>query len=286
MTKQNIGILLFLLFFFYGKEKKKKFFSFSIPCFIFFGFLFYHKIFFHYIDFCYLGLGSFLDNFSIQLPFLLIEVLILWFLGRKYLRTKDLKILYLIGFQSIAFPIIDSNHVLIGGIPVLYYFFVTCKKKEYLKIGKQLLMVSFIVVFLKDLPFSYTTIDSFIKYRRTNPGFDSYFSNITNYVKQKEQEYHVYLLMSNAYLIRLELLEFPNHYDLINRGNLGTNQEKYLNQIQKNCQNQKCLFILDHDYFRKKQRLQNDPIFKDYIVNNYIYLETLASKDQVYTNEK
>ena len=169
-------------------------------------------------------------------------------------------------------------------LPVLYYFFSTCKKREYLVITKRLLIVSFLVVFLKDFPFTYTKIDSFVRYRRVNPGFDSYFLNITNYVKQKETEAHVYLFMSNAYLIRLQLSEIPSFHDLINQGNLGSNKEQYLNQIEKTCKKEKCIFILDRDYFEEKKELQNDPIFKEYILENYQYVETLPSQDQVYTN--
>ena len=284
MTKQNIGILFLIVTLFTSKNKKEIFVSFLIPCLIFFVILLYQENLFNYIDFCYFGLGNFLDNFSCSIPFLLIEILILLLLGRKFLLTKDSKLLYLIFFQTMAFPIVDNNHVFIGLLPVLYYVLSTYEKRNYLIIGKRLLVVSFIVVFLKGFPFTYTRVDSFISYRRVNPGFDSYFLNITNYVKQKEKEGHVYLLMSNAYLIRLALLETPSFYDLINQGNLGSHKEKYLTQIEKTCQKEKCLFILDSDYFSEKQEKPNDLAFKGFILENYQYLETLPSKDQVYIN--
>lgn len=285
MTKQNIGILLLIVSLFNSQNRWKIFLSFLIPCLFFLGYLLYHGILFNYIDFCYLGLGSFLDNFSYQIPFLLIEIILLFFLGKNFFLTKDTKLLYLIAFQIISFPIVDSNHVFIGLFPILYYFLSTSRKEEYVLVVKRFLIVSFIVVFLKDFPFSYTKINSFIKYRRVNPDFDSYFLNITDYVKEKEKEFHVYLLTSNAYLIRLELAENPSFYDLINQGNLGSHKEKYLVQIEEACQKEKCLFILDSDYFREEQELQNDPIFKDFILKKYNYLETLPSSDQVYINE-
>ena len=114
MTKQNIGIAFLIIALFTNKKKKEILVSFLLPCLVFFGILLYQKNLFNYIDFCYLGLGSFLDNFSCSIPFLLIELLILFLLGRKFLLTKDSKILYLLFFQLMAFPIIDSNHVFMG----------------------------------------------------------------------------------------------------------------------------------------------------------------------------
>ena len=68
-------------------------------------------------------------------------------------------------------------------------------------------------------------------------------------------------------------------------GNLGSNEQKYIDNMSKECANKKCMFILDKRYFVKKlYGEQRSETFKKYTINNANYLETLPSGDRVYVN--
>lgn len=286
ITKQNIGLVLVTIHFFISKEKKKTFLSFTIPLLILIIYLIYHNTLISYIDFCFLGLGNFMDNLMIETPILIFEIAIILYLLNRYYLTKDEKIIYLLGFQMINFPILDCTHFIVGIIPILYYI-LSNNHKNYLNLFSKAILISASIGFiLQNIPFTYAKENTFIKYRHIEKNIDTYLLEMSNYVKEKEKNNKVYLFIANSYLIRINLKENLSVYDLINKGNLGKNPSKYLNNIKKECSNTNCLFIIDYNYFQKNKNNQLDPLFKHFVINNYDYLETLPSKDKVYTSKK
>lgn len=285
ITKQNVGLTFLLVGLFCSKEKLKTLIGTLIPVGILFTILIYYNILHEYIDFCFLGLGGFLDNLLIENTSLVLLAIIFFFLIHEYIYKKEKLVLYLMAFLTITFPILDNTHVLISAIPVLYYVLLKATNRNILLLVKTILIVSVCLVPLKNIPFHFMNNNTFLKYRHIeNKNTNNYLVGMTTYIKEKEKENTVYLFIENAYLIRLSLKQNPSFYDLINKGNLGSRPEKYLETINETCKNKSCLFILDRKYFSKAKNNQLDLSFKNFVIDNYQYLETLPSGDKVYKN--
>ena len=93
------------------------------------------------------------------------------------------------------------------------------------------------------------------------------------------------MFTGSAYLIRIYNNQTPSFTDLINEGNLGSNNKKYLDEIDKKCKNEKCSFIVDKILFKKRVKgVQLLESYRDYVVNNYKFVEVMPSKDRLYRN--
>lgn len=288
MTKHNIGILLMIINLFLVPDKKGKLVSilgYIIPIIFVTIYLILNNALYGYINFCYLGLGSFMDNLKIDIYTFVLLLLVDFWLVRKYLFNKDKKILYLLTFQIIIFPIFDFYHIFVALLPVIYYYFLSYENKKFLLFWVEVLSISFIIInFTLALKLSFPTFffkNNFLRYINISTNID-YVNDFCNYVSQKEKENKVYLFYGGAYLIRMSLNEDNSIYDLINNGNLGKNEDYYLEKMISNCQNKKCLFILENNHLDS----QIDKEFTNYVRKNYYYLETLPYGNDVYVNYK
>lgn len=287
ITKQNIGFLLLLVGFFNSKNKTETLVGTLVPILLLFISLIYYDILYEYIDLCFLGIGSFLDNLLIENTALILLLIIFSFLIYQYILKKDKLILYLLAFLIISFPILDNTHVLVSAIPVLYYTLLNFKLNNTMILLKTILIVCVIGISLKTMPFNFMNNDTFLKYRHiNNENINNYLKGMTDYISEKERINDVYLFIENAYLVRLSIGQNPNFYDLINKGNLGANPSKYIENINENCKNKSCLFILDRKYFINNNisPSQLDFLFKNFVVDSYQYFEDLPSGDKVYKN--
>lgn len=287
MTKHNIG-LLFLLFYvlIHWKEKRLWFMAF-LP--LLFGafYLILNHAFFAYIEFCYLGLGSFLSNFQVHPPVLVTEIFVVGWLCYELYRTKKIGLCYLILFQSLLFPIFDQNHFMTAMIPVIYYYLSTDRNKIlflFFLLCFSLLSFRFFVLKIPEV-----IVPSSIFQNTTlrKKQYD-YLVHMTDYIKEKEEEYDVvYLFVSDAYLLRLYMGETPSSYDLIHRGNLGLQKEDMIDRIDQTCTTKRCLFFLDSSFFdAEKEDLQLDLSFKEYVLENYSFLDVIPSGDYLYGTKK
>lgn len=281
MTKHNIGLLAALVGFVISKDKLKLVVGIIIPVIITTLYLIYNNSFLSYIDFCYLGIGKFLDNFYFYVPIALFEIIIVIWMIRKYCLKRDNKILYLLAFQFMVIPVFDGNHVLIGMLPVLYYYLLNYENRFFHFFWKEILFIGSLVYIFFSFPINYLD-SSFIKYVSLPNGVDKYILSMSEYVKLKSVDNKVYLLCGEAYLIRMYLGQNPSFYDLINSGNLGSNEQSYLGEINNFCQKENCLFILEPALRAKKNQI-ND-LFLDYVIDNFNYLETLPTGNEVYVN--
>jgi len=124
LTKQTIGIFLFIPTLFTKDIKKivKRIIGFIIPNIFLLIYLTYHNILFEFIDYTFLGISNFaeknINHYWSCLIILLIEII---YLTYKYIKTKDIKIIYLLSFQIISFPIIDPYHIMIPLIPTINF---------------------------------------------------------------------------------------------------------------------------------------------------------------------
>lgn len=284
MTKHNIGLALFLVYFFTVPSKKSILYVF-IPVFLTGIYLLCTHTLFAYIDFCYLGMGGFISNLIISPVGLLFTIFVIYYYVKRYRKTKDIKILYVLSFLVMVFPLLERSHLLLGTVPMIYYII---KEENHSLIYKA--MGCFIVpVFLISLvSISKTEVitdSNFFQYNSIAKGLNSNFKQYVKYINQLDGD--VYLFTGNAYILRLYNNETTSFYDLINNGNLGRDENKYLEELDKKCKMKKCNFILDKDFFReKKVGWQISFSFKDFVIDHYDFVEILPSQDRLYNNEK
>lgn len=288
MTKHNIGIFLMMINLLLVPNKKEKLFSilgYIIPIILVTIYLILNDALYEYINFCYLGLDNFMDNFKIDVFALILLFLIDFWLVKKYFIGKDIKIIYLLSFQIIVFPIFDCYHILVALLPIIYYYFLNYENKIISLFWSKVLTISLLIINLTlviklSFPILYSS-NSFLKYINLSTNI-TYINSFSNYVSKKEEDNKVYLFYGGAYLIRMYLGENNSAYDLINNGNLGKNEHYYLEKMVSNCQNKKCLFILESN----QNYNQISKKFLNYIRENYYYLETLPYGNDVYVNYK
>ena len=134
-TKQSFIILCIPSIIYIREPKKilKRIGGFLIPCIIIGLYLIINNSLYEFINYTVLGLFSFgTKNSFFNLGTVFILVLI-GFLTFYYSKYKDIKVLYLICYQVMAYPIFNAMHILFSVIPVFIYFldrWVNSKKKE------------------------------------------------------------------------------------------------------------------------------------------------------------
>lgn len=286
MTKHNVGLILIFIYFLTSKNKKKSMLYVSIFIIITFSYLILTNSFMDYINICFLGIKNFCTNFHTDKFTLILSLIILYYLTKKYIKTKDIKILYLLASSILLFPLIEINHLLTILIPITYYI---------LENEKNIIINRIIIIFIITLETTYLITNYSNKIPKIEKENNLFLYTIvtnetTNYLK-KYSEYiqtidgNLYLFINNAYLIKLYNNETTNFYDLINKGNLGQNENKYINKIKEKCKKEKCTFILDNAFYQKEIKTNQLSInFKNFVLNNYKYIETLPSNDRIYTN--
>ena len=111
--------------------------------------------------------------------------------------------------------------------------------------------------------------DGFMKGRVVSSATESYIEDISSSLS-KYSDYEPYILGSFSYLVKLNL-NFPlNRFDIINRGNMGYGgSDGYIEEIDKNCMNKRCVFILNDGEALGKLSNQVDTDILQHIRENY-----------------
>ena len=282
MTKQNIGLALALTYLITSKEKKKSILFISIPIAITFIYLIFTNSLYGYINFCYLGMGNFIGNLYFDIYTVIIGLVLILYFIKKWLQTKDTKILYVLSFTVILFPLFEFLHLLVILIPTVYYILENENNKIINRLIHVFIIVGSIAILLNINAPELELNNNFLKYNIVEKETNNYIKNYSKYIQKTEGK--TYLFISNAYVLKLYNNETPTFFDLINKGNLGKSEQGFINEIEKTCKREKCTFILDENYFIEKGD-QMSVNFKNYVIKNYSYLETIPSNDRVYTNE-
>ena len=144
MTKHNIGMPLGIVYLLKNRKKIRRLLYLLIPVVITFSYLLINNAIFEYIDFCYLGMGSFLSNMTTDILSVPIYLLTLFFLIKEYTNYKEFKILYLLAFQIVVFPILDQGHLMPALLPVVVYILLNENKKTKIFV-KYFIAIGFIV---------------------------------------------------------------------------------------------------------------------------------------------
>ena len=174
-----------------------------------------------------------------------------------------------------AFPLTEPYHVMIPLIPTIGYFLST------LNLNKKTIIAAFIIfittifsvniydIYQKKIIYPNTTNQ--YKYRRLFPGDDIAITNIANYINTIEDE--LYIISVSSYIIKLEANKHINKYDLLNNGNLGKNgHKKIINEIEENCNKNKCTFLIDINELTGESKTQYNKDIIEYIKNNYYHI--------------
>lgn len=273
ITKQNMGIFLFLPCLFYSKKKLKSIIIFILPFLLLSIYMLWNGSFYNFIDYCFLGMIEFGEkNLNYNLLFLIITILnilgLLCLLKKSKFKDKDL--FYILFFQLIAYPIFDIRHVACACFPVVYLFLKNVNSKHIL------FLFGFFVYFLSLSLFN--SIDYSIKldrnilFLRNSGDLDLLANEVIDYVDGSENfffdDYY-------SYFIKL-CNDIPiSQYDLLLSGNVGyKGMEKKLKELDKLCSREKC-------YFFSIEYKEGDIVggqyqsFHNYIVENYEKIDTL-----------
>mgnify|MGYP003303232293 FL=1 len=281
LSKQTIGICLFIPTLFQKDIKKiiKRAIGFIIPNIFLLIYLIYHNCLYEFIDYVFLGIGNFAENnINSYISCLIILISSITYLIYKYIKTKDIKLIYILCFQCVAFPIIDPYHVMIPFIPTFTYFLKT------LNLNKKIITIAFIIfittifsynIYLcttKEYPYPNNT--EVYKYRKMNNNVIDSINKTKDYIKRVEGK--LFIIDMYAYLLKLETSIEINKYDLLNDGNLGKDgQYKIIEEIDSICQKEQCTFLLNEKELNNRISQYNKDIL-NYIDKTYKKTDNIA----------
>lgn len=289
LTKQTIGICLFIPLMYYSKDKLKALIGMGSPIIIFLIYLIWNSALYEFIDYCFLGIFDFGESNSVWL-FLPVEVIICLIILYKLVKShfKNKELFYLLMYQIVTFPIFDDYHFMIGFIPVLYYVLLVSKIERYKIKYYVVIVLSFFVMWnFKMHQFEkiniYGDSNSYL-YGRNIPGYVD-LEDITNYIDVNRDKYnHIFMFSRNAYYVKMDAKYPIDKYDMINDGNMGYNgSEKYIQEIDDYCKSNSCLFIL-YKYEFNSEITQTNRKIVDFVIDNY-KLKEEVDWFNIYSNE-
>ena len=255
LTKQSFILLILPSIYLITKPKRlfKRIGAFFLPCLFFLIYFILTNTFLDFLNYTFLGLFSFFfKNSFFNLGTIFILSLIIY-LFLYYLKTKDIKVLYLITYQIMAYPIFNTMHIILSIIPVIIYFLDKLVKKKkynlnYLRYFNYFVSILLICPLLS-IPLQYFNKDlvegeNALEYKDISR---SYLVNKDLFLKEIPNLNNTYFLMYDAYIYKYLLNNPITSYDLLLNGNLGYNGEErvidYFNSLDNNT-----YFVLNRVY--------------------------------------
>ena len=294
MTKQSIGVTMFLPLIYYSKNKLKSILVFLIPFTIFSLYFVFNGAFFEFIDHCFLGMIDFNEKNKFFSFFMYVEVLQSLYIIFLFFKSKfkEKILFYILAFQIVSYPMFDVYHYMIALIPFLYYLMFRSELKKtfnffvfvvFLGIG-----ISVIIGNVNNL------IDSKILFLRDNSNY-LYGRNIyiidnidlegqTEFINSYDNLYdYQFLIVQNAYLRKLYMNEEINRYDMLLNGNMGyKGYKRIINDFSEICESNSCVFFVEKGLIDNGYSQFNKDIY-NYVIDNYI-LEKEYKYFDVYVN--
>lgn len=264
-TKQNMGIVLFIPYILHSKQKLKSIIWYLLPLIGIVIYLLINNALYECIDYCFLGLGNFANNFMVS-PIIIMELIICILLVLKYKKTKDINYLYLLFFQFINFPLFELLHFIFGIVPIIYYVNLNNKYLSMFLYGT--ILGCFCLLFVSKLITNqyYIKIQKNGVYKYTNA--DTAYDDIVAKFINKNKDKRVFIFNSYAYTVKIYMNQKLDKFDLINKGNMGSDEYKYIDDLEKICSKKECVFIMNKKEFDIEDR-QVNPIIRDYVLDNY-----------------
>ena len=255
LTKQSFILLILPSIYLITKPKRlfKRIGAFFLPCLFFLIYFILTNTFIDFLNYTFLGLFSFSSKnsfFNLGTIFILSLIIYLFL---YYLKTKDIKVLYLITYQIMAYPIFNTMHIILSIIPVIIYFLDKLVKKKkynlnYLRYFNYFVSILLICPLLS-IPLQYFNKDlvegeNALEYKDISR---SYLVNKDLFLKEVPNLNNTYFLMYDAYVYKYLLNNPITSYDLLLNGNLGYNGEErvidYFNSLDSNT-----YFVLNRVY--------------------------------------
>lgn len=290
LTKQTVGICMFIPFFFKSKNKIKVLIVFFMPILVFLIYLVWNGALYNFIDYCFLGMFDFGSKNTLLSKYFLIEIGAIIYLIYQLIRKKENReeLFYILAFQIMAFPIIDFYHFIVAIVPFVYYIL-----KEIKSFNIGLVVASFIILIvccyvslLIDKDKTYYLYDNFLDYRVDVIWGDSSNDSLSideqiEVVNKYYSDSNNFLFMRNAYLVKIFIDEPINEFDIINNGNMGYNGAKgYIEEIDDICSNEDCIFIIDNSLYNSKVEVtQMNQEILDYVYLNYNLIDSYKTLD-------
>ena len=284
LSKQTLGLLIVPSLFF-SHHKKKTLAVYGVSVLLLIIYLLINHNMYQFFDYCFLGMFDFTSSNRVFSFFMLLEIFIIFFFLVLGLKKKKKEYFYVLCFQIIVFPIVDYVHFVIGFVPVLYYLLLCFRKNVFVTLFFCVFAFSFWAIFSWSIVFdngkNYFLIrfdDSSMMKGRVGYSFD-YINHIASYLNNYSS-YDVYILGNFSYFVKLNLNIPINKYDNINNGNMGYGgYKRYIKEINDNCKNRKCLFVMnDGEVLGKIDNQSNLEILR-YVNDNYykIYISSTFS---------
>ena len=261
-----MGLLSLASLYYYKDIKKiiKRIVGFIIPNIIYILYFIKVDALKDYINYAYLSLFDFASkntNFSIGILIFIISII---YLLREYKYKRDIKVLYILLFQIMSYPIFNYLHIVFSLIPLVFYILINNKNNIYLKYRKYLLIFLICPILSTILQVCFINMDYGTnalskKLIETDYIIDS--KTIKNNVNDLN---NLYFIMYEGYYNKLLLDLKINKYDVMLNGNLGfngvNNTIKYFDSLPKRTK-----FIM----YKKYEGGQAPKEIYDYIKNNY-----------------
>ena len=275
LTKQNIGIYLCIATLFIKNIKKisRRIIGLLIPNLILLVYLLATNSLLEFIDYTILGIFSFSKgNNNITTPVIILFLITTTYLIYKYIKTKDITIIYIIMFQLLVYPMSDIYHIIISLTPVIGY---SIKDIKIPKIIPLIFCITYLITALAVNIKSVTNRTTFLPndtkiytYKKLTPKTNNYIIKSSSLLTRIKKDEELFVISKDSYLIKLEASIPINKYDLLNNGNLGkSGEEALINNIEKICQNKKCIFLIELETTRTSGYAKE---IKNYIKSNYI----------------
>ena len=292
LSKQTLGILILPLLFF-SKDRIKCLIGFLFPCLIFLIYLISFNTFYQFIDYCLLGMFDFTSKNSLENNLFILtvffEIIVIIIILYKLIKGnfKNQKLVFVLFFQIMAFPLLDYQHVFYAFIPVVCYILMNynLNKISFYLFGilcAFYLLISFYIGTNSPYFHLYSNKNSFLYGRSIIGIIDKQIDKLYSYLDKNRDDNRVYIFSCYAYLIRLNNGEIPDKYDLINNGNMGyKGEEKYIKEIDNYCSQNKCMFVLMSEDLAGKN--QTSKKLLDYVQKNYDNVTNFEAFE-IYTN--
>ena len=255
LIKQSIGVFLLLpsLFLKDKRKIKKRGTGFFIIMLFFLIYLLVTNSFYECINYTVFGLFDFASKNGNGLNgFTILYLLILIGLIYKYIKTKNLDILYLIAFSTVVIPLFDFTHFFLMIVPIIIWLIINDKIKLINNIYLSLFLLLIICGYCTLIYKTYVN-DNYVETDKNNifylsviktPQYDVLNKEINNLIK-KNKDTKVYLLLDTAYLFHLDNNRKIDTYSLTLYGNNGYNGTK---KLENNFDNMDSgtIFIIDN----------------------------------------
>ena len=277
LTKSSIGIFLALPSLYYIRKPKKilkRLIPFLITNLLVIGYFYFNNALYDYINFAFLGLLDFKNGNGNYNIITIISILIVIYIIREYVKTKDFELLYILSFMIMAYPLFNTSHFLLAIIPLVYYLLKKYKNLTNL-INKTALI--FICIPILALIINYIACypkydNNLFKYRYLQNEYMSDIEALKKYfIDNNINADNVYFILMNSYLYKLALNMPINEFDLPLKGNLGYNGEEELIKKIDNLKNGS-IIIVNNAYYEKTDdgaKNQSSKKIYDFITKNY-----------------